>query len=472
MVRLPCRLSRRAGTIPSELGLAAHHVDLRLPLLSGTLPETVRCNEGLWTFRLSSSSGEASWVSGGMVEGRPTLTRALKGASAPGLPELAPRAGPTWAPLAASRRSCDITTRTHTVRHPAYPASCCVHNCWLRGACIAGACVCTPPWSGIDCGVRTDTAGRAQRGGGAACGGKKRAGIFVDETAYRRYAATTPVPSADYDRAAAAWGARRGDGGRFDCALSPQTAVRPTYRSLDAWTARYDVFDLLLVRLLASAADRVGVAAVRAASSECAAAVWNPHFGVRLSGNVDSTMYSMLQGLTGELRDAALGGTKLPHIYVDPLDRGFCDGLPGLLRPGDVVLTHWGNEDCLVARSVRYIIVPGSSSVGLAVHRESVEAYVVGRWWAQRSHTCDDGLPSMASRLARRGASPACNATLSARDAPTLAHGWRVEDHELAAIARRAYSDEHLHRPRRKARICLPPLCMCPTVVGAALGLR
>ena len=60
---------------------------------------------------------------------------------------------------------------TYTVRHPAYPASCCVHNCWLRGACIAGACVCTPPWSGIDCGVRTDTAGRAQRGGGAACGG-------------------------------------------------------------------------------------------------------------------------------------------------------------------------------------------------------------------------------------------------------------------------------------------------------------
>lgn len=233
-----------------------------------------------------------------------------------------------------------------------------------------------------------------------------------------------------------------------------------------------DVFDLLLVRLLASAADRVGVAAVRAASSECAAAVWNPHFGVRLSGNVDSTMYSMLQGLTGELRDAALGGTKLPHIYVDPLDRGFCDALPGLLRPGDVVLTHWGNEDCLTARSVRYIIVPGSSSVGLAVHRESVEAYVGGRWWAQRSHTCDDGLPSMASRLARRGASPACNATLSARDAPTLAHGWRVEDHELAAIARRAYSDEHLHRPRRKARICLPPLCMRPTVVGAALGLR
>ena len=224
----------RAGASGSPRGSASTLA------LGHTLPETVRCNEGLWTFRLSSSSGEASWVSGGMLEGRPTLTRALKGASAPGLPELAPRAGLTRAPLAASLRSCDTTTRTHipyATPHTRPPAASTTAGFGAPASRAPVSARRPGPASIAECAPTRPVARSEEVARRAAV--KKRAGIFVDETAYRRYAATTPVPSADYDRAAAAWGARRVDGGRFDCALSPQTAVRPTYRSLDAWTARY-----------------------------------------------------------------------------------------------------------------------------------------------------------------------------------------------------------------------------------------
>jgi hypothetical protein len=399
--RLLVAESAISGTLPTALGFASHDVTLRLPRLSGTLPEAVRCNAGLWKLRLATGAESGtSWIAGHS-----------------GTLEIARTSAPT---TDSSSRSCGAERRPTPPPISEYPASCCVHNCWLRGACVAGACVCESPWGGIDCGVRVDQHESACRGG-------RRTGVWVDESAFRHVAASTPLPSADYDGAAREWGAARRNGGRYDCALSPQTSIRPSYKALDLMS-RYDVFDLLLLRLLAAPP------ALRAPGAACAAFAWNPIFGTRIAGNVDENTYAKLLSRAGNLRAAAL---PVPHIHETPLDRGGCEMAnmtPAVLRAGDVVLTHWGNEDCFVD-GVHYIVVPASNSRSLRVPTSTVGAYVDGRWQAQRKPKgCLHAQGCVQNRTRRS----------------SLARGWRVSDDELAAIARRTYSEHQIGRPRRQ----------------------
>lgn len=110
---------------------------------------------------------------------------------------------------------------------------------------------------------------------------------------------------------------------------------------------------MLLLRLLKDGARR-------AASAACASAIWHPTFAYRVTGNIGSERINMaFEAVKMALRNAS---SSTPHIHVMVGDREVCHlGVPASLhKPGDVVLTHWGNEDCFVP-AVNYAVLPPGS---------------------------------------------------------------------------------------------------------------
>ena len=433
--------SRLSGTLPSELASGYHRVDLRGTRLSGSIPSEVGAAPSLWALALPPPMhgwSESLFARRSESDERdaadvPSAADLLYNASVH--PTTGTRTGYTrrvlraWLGRLASTRvvgatdltmdhattssnwsgvASDLTpvhaTPAGTSTAPNAPLQCCIHGCHSRGECLNGWCACKPPWSGPDCGVRR-TVGPAP----PTCPPGSERGIYIG---LRGYAITRTMPSARAERLG-------------PCEAEPLAAFEPHSTSI------YAAAGMLLLRLLRDERHR-------AASAHCAAARWDPLFGSRIHSNAGMLIKWQLQAALVASRLALdAGGVEsaaahvgagsdegaavvqrppkrsLPQIWSEgSADRGGCDAPIGIFQPGDIVLTHWGDQRCF-ARGVSYVIMPPGSAGR-------------GSLGATTGQTTGGG----------------------GRDQ----HTWRARDARLVAAANATYGDlQWLHRPRSRA---------------------
>ena len=453
--RVDLRGSRLSGSVPAELVNSHALWSLRLPLplvgwresLLARQPQQQQQQQSQQQQLRKQSPHQSPSDEVEQAEATATAASLLFGQSKPATPKATQRilsnwlsrleaesfaavAGPTTATssadAAASSGSANAAhavvadSTSETPRGPAAtasPTTCCIHGCHGRGACVSGRCVCKPPWAGLDCGVAVEaSAPRADDPAVApssahtascdlrACPGGERRGIYIGSRGHEITAATPSlrVPKHEHEMA---------------CVAVPLATFSPHGISI------YAAPDMLLLRLLADGighgpGGKLELQVHRAHSACCALARWDPLFMFRIIGNVGNIdLKWQLQAAVAAKRlaaDAAAWASsgrwaltetrRLPQIWEEHMDRGECNVPAGVMRAGDLVLTHWGDERCFGAGVHHIVLPPGSAG--------------------------SSGLGANSTAAGTR---------------------WRVTDHRLTSAARRTYADASaLHKPGRQ----------------------
>jgi len=395
-----------SGTLPKELS-HYHRVDLRGTRLSGTIPSELIASRSLWSLALPQPmvGWQANTLTHGVVFepqtntsfGRPrrpfkaqltawlaALQQQSDGLAMAQLASTADEGSTTLLPIDSQAQPTAMPAQPTALQaqptaQRALPAECCLHACHGHGACMAGRCVCEKAWAGLDCAVEAAAASAA------ACKHAESGGIFIGSVGFDLVAGTPGMRTEKHDA----------------CALAPVTTLDPSTGGI------YVAPDMLLLRLLNDPRHR-------APSARCAGARWDPLFGFRLYSNTDREKLKWtLQGAVAGTRlllpralEAApaaergrLSQSRLPQIWEEHMDCGECGVPEGIMQPGDVVVTHWGDTACF-PRGVLHVVLPPGSM----------------------------GKPRLRA--------------MPGKDV------WRVVDDRMVSAARATYEDAALHRPR------------------------
>ena len=325
--------NRISGSLPEAI-LGYHRVDFSHNRLSGSLPSSAAGVRSLWSLRVTGNAaplGMLGWQEDPVSEHRgiPIAGSLYKQSYHH---ELA-----AWLRTGPGGRHATTVLAEHATPSPVVSTltTCCIHSCRGRGKCIDGSCRCNAGYHGLDCGLQRS---HTSSGSIGACGNNQGAtplSIYVGDDGALLMGGILSASRGKWQR------------GGAECAGEPVATIDAHARGI------YVAPDMLLLRLLKDGARR-------AASAACASAIWHPTFAYRVTGNIGSERINMaFEAGKMALRNAS---SSTPHIHVMVGDREVCHlGVPASLhKPGDVVLTHWGNEDCFVP-AVNYVVLPPGS---------------------------------------------------------------------------------------------------------------